>query len=183
MEIIFSTGNLHKVEEAREILSPLGIKIVHQNLGYPELQADTLEEIAKTGAEWSAEKIGKPVMVDDSGLFIPALGGFPGPYSAYVHKCIGNLGILKLLEGIEERKAYFECAIGFAKPGEEGRVFLGRVEGVIAWEVRGSRGFGYDPIFQLGEKTLAEMTPAEKNQVSHRHNALVTFATWLKKNV
>src|SRR3990170_3613078 len=97
-KIIFVTGNAHKVKEAKDILSPLGVTVEQNNCGYPELQEDNLEAVAKFGAEWAADKLGQEVMVDDSGLFIEALGGFPGPYSAYVFDTLGNERILKLME-------------------------------------------------------------------------------------
>ncbi|MCZ7362982.1 MAG: non-canonical purine NTP pyrophosphatase, partial [Candidatus Methanoperedens sp.] len=79
-KINFVTGNPHKVKEARDILSPLGITVEQNNCGYPELQEDELPPIAAYGAEWAADLLNSEVMVDDSGLFIEALGGFPGPY-------------------------------------------------------------------------------------------------------
>src|SRR5574341_729265 len=101
--IVFVTGNPHKVKEAREILSPLGIIVEQNNCGYPELQEDELPPIAVFGAEWAANKLGQEVMVDDSGLFIEVLNGFPGPYSAYVFDTLGNNRILKLMDGDSER--------------------------------------------------------------------------------
>jgi len=179
-KIIFVTGNLHKVKEARDILSPLGITMEQSDCGYPELQADDLEEIAKFGAKWAANKLNSEVMVDDSGLFIEALGGFPGPYSAYVFDKIGNKRILKLMESEENRSAFFKCVIGYCRPNEEALVFLGEVSGKIAREIRGSAGFGYDPIFEVNGKTFGEMKEEEKNRLSHRYRALVKFAEWLK---
>ncbi|MGB8216750.1 MAG: XTP/dITP diphosphatase [Candidatus Methanoperedens sp.] len=180
-KIIFVTGNPHKVREAGDILSHLGITVEQNNCGYPELQEDELEPIASFGARWAADKQGNEVMVDDSGLFIEALGGFPGPYSAYVFDTLGNERILKLMEGETNRKAVFRCVIGYCRPGEEPYLFSGEVAGEIADEMRGSGGFGYDPIFEVCGATFGEMREEEKNMLSHRHAALTKFALWLKK--
>lgn len=180
-KIIFVTGNPHKVREAGDILSPLGIEVSQNNCGYPELQEDELEPIANFGARWAADKLDREVMVDDSGLFIEALGGFPDPYSAYVFDTLGNERILKLMEGETNRKAVFKCVIGYCRPGEEPDLFSGEVAGEIANESRGSGGFGYDPIFKVGGVTFGEMGEEEKNRLSHRYAALTNFVRWLKK--
>ncbi|MCX9084652.1 MAG: XTP/dITP diphosphatase [Candidatus Methanoperedens sp.] len=178
-KIIFVTGNPHKIIEARGILSPLGIEIVQNNCGYPELQEDGLEAIANFGAKWAANKLNCEVMVDDSGIFIEELGGFPGPYSAYVAKTLGNERLLKLMEGISSRNASLKCVIGYCRPGEEPGVFSGEVKGNIAKTIRGNLGFGYDPIFEVNGTTFGEMVDEQKNRISHRYRALVKFAGWL----
>ncbi len=179
-KIVFVTGNAHKVREAGDILSHLGIKVEQNNCGYPELQENELEAIAKFGAEWAADKLNSEVMVDDSGLFIGALGGFPGPYSAYVFDTLGNERILKLMDGETNRSAVFKCVIGYCRPGEDALVFSGEVTGEIAKDIRGSAGFGYDPIFEVDGMTFGEMKEEKKNRLSHRYRALIKFAEWLK---
>ncbi len=180
-KIIFVTSNSHKVKEAGGILSPLGITVEQNNCGYPELQEDELEKIASFGAEWAANKLGCEVMVDDSGLFIRVLGGFPGPYSAYVFDTLGNDRILKLMEEDSERRAVFRCVIGYCMPGDKAHLFAGEIEGKISTESRGNAGFGYDPIFAVGGRTFGEMADDEKNRLSHRYRALLKFAEWLKE--
>jgi XTP/dITP diphosphohydrolase len=180
-KIIFVTGNAHKVREANDILSKVGVAVEQNNCGYPELQEDNLEAIAKFGAEWAANKLNREVMVDDSGLFIETLGGFPGPYSAYVFDTLGNKRILKLMEEETNRSAVFKCVIGYSRPGEEPYVFSGEVAGEIAGEMRGTGGFGYDPIFEVNGVTFGEMGEDEKNRLSHRYRALMKFARWLKE--
>jgi XTP/dITP diphosphohydrolase len=180
-KIIFVTGNSHKVIEATGILSPLGIEIVQNNCGYPELQEDGLAEIASFGAKWASNKLNYEVMVDDSGIFIEALSGFPGPYSAYVAKTLGNERILKLMDKEMNRNASFKCVIGYCRPGGEAVVFSGEVKGKIAKNIRGDLGFGYDPIFEVDGVTFGEMEDDEKNRISHRYRALVKFAAWLKE--
>src|SRR6056297_3108414 len=98
-KMVFVTGNKGKFGEAKEILAAKDIELIQNADGYPELQEDDLEPIAAYGAEWAAEKLKHPVMVDDSGLFINALNGFPGPYSAFVEDNLGNQKVLKLMEG------------------------------------------------------------------------------------
>jgi XTP/dITP diphosphohydrolase len=182
-KIIFATGNPHKVMEAVDILSPLGICLEQNNCGYPELQNDNLEAIAAFGAEWVSKKLNHEVMVDDSGLFIDALGGFPGPYSAYVFDTIGNMRILRLMEDETNRSATFKCVIGYCRPGGKAMVFSGEVAGKIAKDKRGDEDFGYDPIFEVNATTFGEMRAKEKNRLSHRYRALIKFARWLKEEI
>ncbi len=183
MRLAFVTSNPGKLEEAREYLAPLGIEVYQLKVDYPEIQADSLEEVAEYGVGWLAERIGGPFFLDDSGLFIPALNGFPGVYSAYVYRTLGINGILKLMRGIGDRRAYFKSVIAYW----DGDIhfFEGRVDGVIIEKPRGSGGFGFDPIFSPTgfDLTFAEMTTVEKNRVSHRGRALRGFATWLKENL
>jgi len=183
MRIAFVTSNPGKVEEARKYLEPLGVEVYQLRLSYPEIQADTLEEVAEYGAKWLAEKIEVPFFLDDSGLFVDALRGFPGVYSAYVYRTLGFSGILRLLEGETNRKAHFKSVIAYWDGGLH--TFTGRVDGEITTEPRGSGGFGFDPIFKPDgfDKTFAEMTTEEKNEISHRGRALKALAQWLKENL
>lgn len=146
-------------------------------LDLTEPQADTLEEISRSKAEQAYAQLHRPLIVDDTGLFIPALSGFPGPYAAFVQSTIGNRGILALMADKPDRSAYFSTVVAYAD--ESGvQVFTGRVDGMISSSPRGTAGFGYDPIFDAGGKTLAEMDVAEKNTVSHRARALAAFKAW-----
>lgn len=137
-------------------------------------------EIARGKARYAYEQLKTPLIVDDTGFFINALNGFPGPYAAYVLNTIGNEGILKLMGGREDRNARFVTAIAFAD--ENGvRIFKGTIEGRVAQAPRGEGGFGYDPIFETGEKTLAEIPLEEKSRISHRARALTAFHDWFVK--
>lgn len=147
------------------------------SLDLTEPQAETLEEISRAKAEQAYAQLHRPLIVDDTGLFIEALNGFPGPFAAYVQKTIGNAGILSLMQNCTNRTAWFSTVIAYADASGV-KVFSGRVDGTIAAAPRGSAGFGYDPIFAVGEKTLAEMEIAEKNRVSHRARALEVFKAW-----
>ena len=129
--ITFITGNEHKVIEAENIFKDYGIKLEHIDLGYTEPQG-TLEEVALSGAKYACRKLGKPVIVEDAGLFIKALNDFPGVYSHYVQDTIGNQGILKLLADTDDRYAEFRSVIGYCAPNSEPKTFLGKVSGEIA---------------------------------------------------
>jgi len=144
---------------------------------YPEIQAETLEETIVPGLEWLMERYHKPLMIDDSGLFIDAIKGFPGVYSSYVFKTVGCDGILRLMQDVKDRGARFECCIGFLKPGSKPNVSKGVAKGTISTKKAGSGGFGYDPIFvpEGYSKTYAQFEIAEKNKMSHRGRAIDAF--------
>jgi XTP/dITP diphosphohydrolase len=124
---------------------------------------------------------GLPIFVEDAGIFVKALNGFPGPYSSYVYRTLGTKGILKLMSNIKSRGAYFQAIIAFSNPEEQPTCFIGRVKGKISLKERGTSGFGYDPIFEPSKgdgRTFAEMSTEEKNRLSHRAEALRKFAEW-----
>lgn len=172
--MIFVTGNEGKAREAREILGD----VERRNYPYTEIQSDSLEEIASHGARECYDSFGEPCFVDDSGLFVDALGGFPGPYSSYVYATIGNRGLLRAMEGVEDRGAEFRCVVAYCDG--DIHTFRGVVRGIIAKEERGDGGFGYDPVFIHEDRTFAEMTAVEKNRVSHRRRAFQSFKGWLQ---
>jgi XTP/dITP diphosphohydrolase len=174
--IYFVTSNKGKFAEASNIIQDLSQK----NIGYTEIQADTLEEVAIFGINEVMERLTGPVMLEDAGLFIEALKGFPGVYSAYVQKTIGNDGILKLMHGVENRKAFFKSVVVYAEPGLDPKMFQGLVYGNIGFEARGTKGFGYDPIFFVGETSLGEMEISQKNKISHRAISILALKKWLK---
>lgn len=149
-----------------------------------EIQDDDIERIAMVSALSIVREVNLPIIVEDAGLFIEALNGFPGPYSSYVYRTIGVNGILKLMSNVENRRAYFKSAVAFCDPGGELKCFQGVVYGKIAREARGSGGFGFDPIFKPDEeptRTFSEMSIEEKNKFSHRAKALRKFAEWYRK--
>ncbi|MFH0868381.1 MAG: RdgB/HAM1 family non-canonical purine NTP pyrophosphatase [Candidatus Woesearchaeota archaeon] len=156
------TSNLGKVKEFKAILGN-SIKINHTEIEYRELRSDAPEEIAKAAAKMLAEQLKKPVVVEDSGLFIAALNDFPGTCSSYIHKRIGLKGILKLMESVEDRICYYKSAVGYCEPGKEPVSFLGEEKGKIAKEIKGSYGFGHDPIFipERSKKTYGETENCE----------------------
>lgn len=186
MRILFVTKNEHKVLEARYILSAYGVEVVRAEAPKVEIQSDSIEEIAGYSARSICEKLKptEPYVVEDAGLFVNALNGFPGPYSEYVHRKIGIKGLLKLLEGVEDREAYFKSCVGLCWRNMV-RVFVGVVEGWIADVPRGDKGFGFDPIFvpKGYGRTFAELNVEEKSAISHRGKALRLLAHWLIENL
>ncbi|MGB9716927.1 MAG: XTP/dITP diphosphatase [Thermoproteota archaeon] len=180
MKLVFITGNPGKFLEARRLLEEYGIILEQADVEVTEPQTDSLEEVAEKCAEEALEKIGESFLIEDSGLFVNSLNGFPGVYSSYVYRKIGCEGILKLLTGSADRSAYFMTALAYGEPGKGVKIFTGRVDGTIATEPRGKSGFGYDPLFiPLGSNlTFAEMSTEEKNRFSHRARALRSFASW-----
>jgi XTP/dITP diphosphohydrolase len=185
--VFFATGNFHKFDEARNLLAKLGIAVGMLKVKGVELQSDSLVEIAQASAQEAFNRCHLPLIVEDAGLFIEALNGFPGPYAAYVYKTVGNKGVLELMEGLETRNAVFRSAIAYCDSDTEAPVvFEGKAQGeIIVNECSGSgkSGFGFDPIFRPSGnmKTFAQMTLEEKNSLSHRANAISKFAEWYKK--
>jgi len=172
--LFFITSNKGKVQEATEKLRPLGFSVVQKDLGYPEVQADTLEEVALQGVESVRKRFDDAFMLEDAGLFIDTLQGFPGVYSKYVFFTIGLLGILRLLDGEKKRSAVFRSVYAYNEPGIQPMIVVGECNGTITLKQQGKNGFGYDPIFipDGAEKTFGEMMVEEKNRFSHRSKAL-----------
>jgi XTP/dITP diphosphohydrolase len=170
------TSNPNKAREVAAFFEGI-MEVEHVTLECPEFRDDDVGAIATEKARYAYAQLHAPLIVDDTGFSVIALKGFPGPYAAYVLETIGMEGILKLMDGVRDRRAYFETAIAYA--AEDGiRVFRGRVEGTIV-EPRGTEGFGYDPIFEVGGRTFAEIPLAEKGRISHRGRALAAFRDWV----
>ncbi len=181
--VFFATGNIHKFNEARVVLAEHGLAAAMLRMKGAEIQSDSLQEIAAASAIDAYKLCHLPLMVEDAGLFIDALKGFPGPYAAYVYKTLGNEGLLKQMEALLDRKATFKSAIAYCGD-ETGKLFCfeGEAKGTITLTQRkcGNEAFGFDPIFQPegSSKTFAEMGLAEKNGFSHRAKAIGKFAEW-----
>lgn len=183
-ELYFITSNEGKVREATEKLRPLGYSVIQKDLGYPEVQADSLEEVVLQGLEHIQAKYHQAFILEDAGLFIDTLQGFPGVYSKYVFFTIGLQGILRLLDGKKNRDAVFRSVYAYCEPGKKPVIVVGECTGMISTTQRGEHGFGYDPLFvpQGSEKTFGEMTIQEKNKFSHRSKALEKLVTELKNS-
>ncbi|MDR3282963.1 MAG: RdgB/HAM1 family non-canonical purine NTP pyrophosphatase [Candidatus Methanoplasma sp.] len=165
------TSNPGKVREYQEAFASAGLEAEHLRLAYDEVQSSDLEEVVSKGMEEIRRKGVRGFIIDDSGLFVDALNGFPGVWSAYAQKTIGNKGILKLMEGAEDRGAEFRCCIG-CDVGGRTIIVTGKCRGAITSEESGSDGFGFDPIFSHdGERSFAEVPLEDKNRVSHRGDA------------
>ncbi|MEW4262249.1 XTP/dITP diphosphatase [Priestia megaterium] len=188
-EIIIATKNAGKVKDFETLFSPKGFQ-VKSLLDFPEMEdveetGVTFVENATLKAEAISSALNKPVIADDSGLAIDALNGEPGVYSARYagENKDDNANIEKVLQKLndvpfEKRTARFHCALAIAVPGKRTEIVEGTCEGHILEEKRGQNGFGYDPIFFV-EKwrcSMAELSKEQKNQISHRANALKKLA-------
>ncbi len=197
MKIIFATGNAGKVKEVKAILADLNMEVLSMK------EAGVMAEAEENGKSFIENAIIKAtdihnrvsdaiVMADDSGLVVDALNGEPGIYSArYLGEdtpySVKNADIIRRLEGkeISERSARFVCAIAAVLPNGDVLTTQGTIEGYIGYEERGTGGFGYDPIFMVEELgcTTAELSPEEKNAISHRGKALKEMKKNLQKVV
>jgi len=203
--LYYVTTNPGKLREARQYLGDE--TITDYDYDYPEIQHESMETIAAEGARDAYRTLGEPVVVDDSGLFMKGLDGFPGPYSSYVEDKLGIERVWRLAEELEDRTASFRCVMAYcdgepfaASPdpvdkhdraaaaasavdaSEEDeplpvKLFVGEVRGEIV-APRGEGGFGFDPIFEHDGSTFAELSSEAKNALSHRGRALATFAEW-----
>ena len=189
MKVVLASSNKHKVQEINDIVKSIGLEVefVLPPEGFdPEENGTTFEENSHIKA-YEAWKLTKTwVLADDSGLCIDALGGKPGIFSARYAEtpALRIERVLKELNGIEERKAHFTCAMTLINPqGEVEYKYQGICEGSIIKEARGTNGFGYDPIFLVKDdsRTMAELSEDEKNQISHRSVALRHVLEYLQK--
>jgi len=173
--VLFASSNENKYKEAKAVLSKFDINLGFFKCHLEEIQADTLEEIALHKVTQAFSQCSKPVVVEDDGLFIESLNGFPGPYSAFAFKTIGNKGILNLLKA--KRNAKFQSVIAYCERKNDVMLFKAAVDGKISKKLMGTK-WGYDPIFiPAGQnKTYAQLR--DKNLVSHRYLALRKFAMW-----
>jgi XTP/dITP diphosphohydrolase len=196
VRLLLATRNAGKVRELRELLAGSGIEL-ETLAGHPEVgdvaeTGRTFEDNAALKAAHAARASGLWAVGEDSGLEVDALGGAPGVRSARyagVHgdDAANNARLLRELTGAEQRRARYVCALALASP--EGEVVVGArgaCEGQIATEPRGSGGFGYDPLFvpeRLPQQTMAELTPEQKNAISHRAQALHAFLPLLRAHL
>jgi XTP/dITP diphosphohydrolase len=181
--LVIATTNKNKLKEFREILKDLQIEVLSlDDFGpIPPVVEDgtTFEENAYKKALHTAKVLGLPAIADDSGLVVEALNGAPGVYSArYAGENANDAEncrkLLNELDGVTDRRAYFQCVLSIAVPSGPALTYEGKCDGILLKEERGINGFGYDPLFFYEEfgKTFAEMSMVEKNQVSHRGKAL-----------
>ena len=188
--IFLASGNPHKIEELRQVLSPLEVELkstldVTDAHEVEEDQPDLRGNAHKKARYWFQET-GIPSLADDTGLEVDALNGAPGVYSArYAGENVtygDNVDkLLRELDGKSDRKARFRTVIAFLD-GNEDPVFEGVCEGIITTHRKGEKGFGYDPVFQPEgyDQTFAELSAEEKNRISHRGRALQKFLSYLK---
>ena len=193
-KLVFATGNMDKLREIKEILADLDVEVLSMKEAGVDIDivedGKTFEENAFIKARAVCKASGHLALADDSGLEVDALGKEPGIYSArYMGEDtsydIKNQNIIDRLEGVpdEERTARFVCAMAAVFPDGTEKSFVKTMEGRIGYKIAGENGFGYDPIFYLPEygKTSAEISPEEKNAISHRGKALRALAEYLKE--
>ena len=190
-KIVFATNNAHKLQELRQMLGEryeiLGLADIGCHEDIPET-ADFIEENAQIKARFVKDHYGYDCFSDDTGLEIDALNGEPGVHSARYagpgHDSEANIDkVLSKLDGVTDRTARFRTAIALLQ-GDEMHLFEGQVEGVILTERHGTGGFGYDSIFQPVEgagSTFAQMSPEEKNRISHRGRAVAKLVEFLNR--
>ena len=185
-DVLFASSNTHKYEEAEKILAEFDIELSFFQTELVEIQDDSLSKIALQKSLNAYEKCKKPVIIEDDGLFIDSLSGFPGPYSSYIFNTIGNNGILKLIG--DNRDAQFVAIIAFCDSSNEPTLFESSVAGTISKNIRDG-GWGYDPIFIPKNQNLPALPPFsfktyaeldDKNKLSHRYEALKKFASWFE---
>lgn len=192
MKFVIATHNAHKLLEIERILAPLGISAVNDRdlgLTLPEVEetGTTFAENAYLKAASACAFTGLPAIADDSGLMVDALDGAPGVYSArYAGENATDADrVRKLLDALTgvpagRRQARFVSAVCCVFPSGETVCAEGTVEGAIAFAPAGDNGFGYDPVFLRGERTMAQLSPAEKDAISHRGRALAQFSEKLR---
>lgn len=194
-KIILSTGNIDKIEEIKDILKDLPFSIYSKKeVGLRDLEVeedgDTLEENAIKKAMAISERVDGIVIADDTGLFVDKLNGAPGVYSSrYAGEDVSyednNRKLLKELEGTpsEERTAKFQTVIAIVTEDKKIKTVYGECRGRIGFEVKGSEGFGYDPLFIVDGygKTFAQLGEEVKNKISHRAKALEKLKKELEK--
>jgi XTP/dITP diphosphohydrolase len=190
MELLLATRNQHKTGEFRELLAD-DFEIADLSsfpaIEMPEETGTAFEQNAILKAVSVSKMIDQPVVADDSGLEVDALGGAPGIYSArysgeHASDAANIDKLLRELKNITKRSARFRCVIALARAGEIAGTFEGVVEGDIVDHPRGTSGFGYDPVFQPAgfDRTFAEMPPGSKNRISHRAKAIAALRKALR---
>jgi XTP/dITP diphosphohydrolase len=187
VQIVIASNNVHKIREIRSILKALPTLDVYSLLDFPHYKSpdetgSSFEENALLKATHAATSLNRLVIADDSGLVVPALKGAPGIHSAYFagKGATDKENRIKLLQEMRnlvlehQRQAYFECCIALVSPQGIKKTVKGTCEGMITQEEKGSRGFGYDPLFMKFEysKTFGELEEETKNRISHRRKAL-----------
>lgn len=187
--IYFITGNNYKFNEIEKMFQKEKISyMLRQNtIDTTEIQATSIKEVALFKINSVKGKLNNSFFIEDAGFFIDIpLNGFPGVYSKFVLNTIGNKGILKLINNFKNTKAHFETVIAlYFQPKNKMFLFEGIVKGKVSETIRGTNGFGFDPIFisnEIPTKTFAELTTEEKNNVSHRGKAWRKLIEFLKEN-
>ena len=198
-DVAFVSSNYNKYLEAKTILNSFGMQVEFLKYECIEVQSDSLATVATAKAKDAFSKFARPVLVEDAGLFIDSLNGFPGPFSSYVFGTVGCKGILDLMNKQQNRAARFLSVVAYCDGYDNNnnnnhhhtgndvtvnkiKLFEGAVHGIISESERGI-AWGYDPIFipKGSEQTFAESNI--KDEISHRYLSLQAFARWYNQNV
>ena len=146
-QLTFITGNRFKVLSAEIYSKPLGVELIGRDINCPEIQADTVEEVAIFSSQYASEQIKMDTLKNDCGITIPALNGFPGAYTKYVDYTLGVDGILALMNHVRDRQAVFVECYALTEYGKGTKVFFSRTEGMIAEKAQGEFGTNWDKVF------------------------------------
>ncbi len=182
--LYLATGNPHKVEEIEEALAGTGVSVEQAEVDIDEIQAPDVADVARRKVRDSHADLGvdEPVIVDDTGLYVDALSGFPGSQASFFLETCGNEGLVTLMDGRDNRDAYFKTCMAIYEPSSDEVTLLnGRCDGQITTERRGDSGFGYDPVFRPDghDMTFAE-DPEYKMDVSHRSAVIEKLVAWVQ---
>jgi XTP/dITP diphosphohydrolase len=189
MELVLSTRNPHKVREFEVLLAPHRVLPLPDEVELPPETGETFAENAAVKAQVAAGATGIAAIADDSGIAAAGLGGRPGVLSARYagESATDEENLAKLLREVpdDDRRVAYVCALAYAEPDGGVHVIEGRCEGTLAREPRGDGGFGYDPAFvpldRDDGRTMAELTPDEKDAISHRGRAARAFLAWVEE--
>jgi len=176
-KLFFASSNENKFQEAERILSDLGVQINFYKTILEEIQSNDLNDIAEKKAIIAYDLIQKPVIIEDDGLFINSLNGFPGPYSSYAYDTIGNKGIMNLLENSQVRDANFVSIIAYCDNDYGVKLFESSIPGKISSVIE-KGGWGYDPIFIPDGESKTYANVSDKDKFSHRSASLKKFSNW-----
>jgi XTP/dITP diphosphohydrolase len=188
LRLVLATRNEHKVRELSALMAPVELEPLPEDVQLPPETGATFADNALGKARAAAAATGRPAVADDSGIEASALDGAPGIRSArYAGEPPSDEeNLAKLLREVPDdgdRRVTYVCALAYVDPGGREEVVHGRCEGTLAREPRGSGGFGYDPVFVPNDhadgRTMAELTPAEKDAISHRGRAARALVEWL----
>jgi XTP/dITP diphosphohydrolase len=177
VRIYFVTSNRGKFREVAHVLGP---GLVMRAIEVHEIQAIEVKDVVEEKAKEAYGMLKKPLIVEDTGLYIRALNGFPGAFARWLFDCISNERLCMMLKDFKDRSAYAETCICFYD-GKRSRVFSGRVSGEMTMRPKGNRGWGYDPIFRPkgSQRTFGEMSMEQKNGMSGRAEAAAKLKAWL----
>ena len=153
-DLIYVTGNQYKIFTAKKFLEPYGINVIGKKIDCIEIQADKIEDVAIFSSQYACNKLKCAVLKNDMGLVIPSLNGFPSAYTHYADDTLGEDGILKLMDGMKDRRAYFLECLAYTEPGKETKVFYSKTEGIIDTKKSGEYGWSWDRIFIPNGQTV-----------------------------